>query len=452
MALELTNQLVVYLVSVAEDVFVKVRKFSFLAEFVVVDYDVDSRVPLILRRPFLRTARELIDIHGEELTLRVNDEAVMFKIARRVAIPLLRILSLLLLPPSFTPFEGSDFILEEIETFLHTLDELSTLDDDFDSEEDIALIEKLLNEVSSSNLPPIKNESLKQVDATMTKPLIKEPPELELKHLSSHLEYAFLDGTNKLPVKISKELKDEEKVALLKDDFKLVVQHQRRVSLKIHEVIKKEVIKLLDAGFIFPISDSSWVSPVHYVPKKGGMTVVKNEDNELIPTRLVTGWLFVLITDIFKFELTRKTNRKPPSLALMGRFLTDACLLAYVMLRACSKEKCRFMVKEGIFLGYKSSKSGIEVDRAKVDAIAKLPNPTSVEGAVLGQRKTKHFQPINYASKTMTDAQAHYTTTEKELLAVVYAFEKFWPYLVLSKTIMYTDHSAFKYLIAKLDC
>ncbi|GKA92766.1 reverse transcriptase domain-containing protein [Tanacetum coccineum] len=74
-----------------------------------------------------------------------------------------------------------------------------------------------------------------------------------------------------------------------------------------------------------------------------------------------------------------------------------------------------------------------------------------VVGAVLGQRKTKHFQPIHYASKTMTDAQAHYTTTEKELLAVVYAFEKFRPYLVLSKTIVYTDHSALKYLLAKQD-
>ncbi|GKD99842.1 reverse transcriptase domain-containing protein [Tanacetum coccineum] len=74
-----------------------------------------------------------------------------------------------------------------------------------------------------------------------------------------------------------------------------------------------------------------------------------------------------------------------------------------------------------------------------------------VVGTVLGQRKTKHFQPIHYASKTMTGAQAHYTTTEKELLAVVYAFEKFRPYLVLSKSIVYTDHSALKYLLAKQD-
>ncbi|GKF06146.1 reverse transcriptase domain-containing protein, partial [Tanacetum coccineum] len=191
----------------------------------------------------------------------------------------------------------------------------------------------------------------------------------------------------------------------------------------------------------------------------------------------------------------------------------------------------------GIVLGYKISKSRIEVDRAKVDVIAKLPHPTFVKaiqsflghagfyrrfiqdfskiarpmthllekdtpfifskecikafnilkkklteapilvapnwdlpfeimcdasdfavgavlgavGAVLGQRKTKHFQPIHYTSKTITDAQAHYTTTEKELLAVMYAFEKFWPYLVLSKTIVYTDHSALKYLLAKQD-
>ncbi|GJX69422.1 reverse transcriptase domain-containing protein [Tanacetum coccineum] len=115
-------------------------------------------------------------------------------------------------------------------------------------------------------------------------------------------------------------------------------------------------------------------------------------------------------------------------------------------------EKSHFMVKEGIVLGHKISKSGIEVDRAKVDVIAKLPHPTTVKGVrILGQRKNKHFQPIHYASKTMTEAQAHYTTTEKELLAVVYAFEKFRSYLVLSKSIVYTDHSAIKYLFAKKD-
>nr|GEZ25882.1 reverse transcriptase domain-containing protein [Tanacetum cinerariifolium] len=95
------------------------------------------------------------------------------------------------------------------------------------------------------------------------------------------------------------------------------------------------------------------------------------------------------------------------------------------------KEKCQFMVKEDIVLGHKISKSAIKVDRAKVDVIAKLLHPTFVKR-------------IHYANKTMTDAQPHYATTEKELLAVVYAFEKFQPYLVLSKTIVYTDHPALK--------
>ncbi|GKF87864.1 hypothetical protein Tco_0258741, partial [Tanacetum coccineum] len=119
----------------------------------------------------------------------------------------------------------------------------------------------------------------------MIKSSIDDPLDLELKDLPSHFEYAFLEGTDKLPVIISKELKDKEKAALLK-----AIQHQRRVNPKIHEVMKKEVIKLLDAGLIYPISDSPWVSSVHCVPKKGGMTVVENEDNELIPARLVTGW------------------------------------------------------------------------------------------------------------------------------------------------------------------
>ncbi|GJT46553.1 reverse transcriptase domain-containing protein [Tanacetum coccineum] len=106
-------------------------------------------------------------------------------------------------------------------------------------------------------------------------------------------------------------------------------------------------------------------------------------------------------------------------------------------------EKSHFMVKEGIVLGHKISKSGLEVEELKSNDFA--------IGAVLGQRKNKHFQPIHYASKTMNEAQTHYTTTEKELLAVVYAFEKFRSYLVMSKSIVYTDHSAIKYLFAKKD-
>nr|GEV99717.1 retrovirus-related Pol polyprotein from transposon 17.6 [Tanacetum cinerariifolium] len=114
-------------------------------------------------------------------------------------------------------------------------------------------------------------------------------------------------------------------------------------------------------------------------------------------------------------------------------------------------EKSHFMVKEGIILSHKISKNGIEVDKSKVDVIAKLPYPTTVKSVVLGKRHEKHFRHIHYASKTMTEAESNYTTTEIEMLAVVYAFEKFWSYLIMNKSIVYTNHSALKYLFAKKD-
>nr|GEW91048.1 reverse transcriptase domain-containing protein [Tanacetum cinerariifolium] len=254
MILELVDRSTTRPAGIAEEVFVKVGKFHFPTDFVVVDYVVDPRVPLILGRPFLRTGRALIDVYGEELTLRVDDEAITFKVGKNskysyndaesinrinvidVACEeyVQEVLEFLKISksgnptptsdpiiasssPSFPPFKGSDFILEEIKTFLQTSDGLSNLDDDYyDMEGDIIYLEKLLNEDPSSNLPPMKNEDLKQVDATMTKPSIEEPPELELKDLPSYLEYAFLEGSDKLPVIISKELKDKEKFSLLK--------------------------------------------------------------------------------------------------------------------------------------------------------------------------------------------------------------------------------------------
>ncbi|GKF03510.1 hypothetical protein Tco_0030433 [Tanacetum coccineum] len=234
---------------------------------------------------------------------------------------------------SFTPFEESDFILEEIEAFLK--DDLisSEIDHaDCDPEGDICLIKKLLNS-DPFQLPPM---DLKEV--TKAKPSIKEPSELELKDLPSHLEYAYLEENDKLPVIIAKRLKDDEKEALLKvlkshkwdiawkitdikgidprfcthkilmeEDYKPTVQSQRRVNPKIHEVIKKEVLKLLDAGMIYPISNSPWVSLVHCVPKKGGITVVANEENELILTRLVTEWrVYIDYRKLNEAKISRK--------------------------------------------------------------------------------------------------------------------------------------------------
>nr|GEZ74682.1 hypothetical protein [Tanacetum cinerariifolium] len=353
-----------------------------------------------------------------------------------------------------------------------------------------------------------------------------------------------------------------------------------------------------------------WVSPIHCVPKKGGMTVIKNDENELVPTRLVTGWRVCIdyrklneatrkyhfplpfmdqmlerlagneyycfldgFSGYFQIPIDPKDQEKTTFTCPYGTFAyksiavwplqcswnlpamydgyfhdmiekTMEVVMDYFsvfgnsfstcltnlenMLKRCEDtklalnwEKSHFMVKEGIVLGHKISKKGIEVDKAKIKVITKLSHSTTVKGirsflghvgfyrrfikdlskilrpmthlleknspfifsneyklteapilialnwdqpfelmcnasdyvvgAVLGQRIEKHFRPIHYASKTMNQAEANYTTTEKEMLAVVYAFEKFRSYLIMNKSIVYTDHSALKYLFAKKD-
>ncbi|GJX71570.1 reverse transcriptase domain-containing protein [Tanacetum coccineum] len=469
--------------------------------------------------------------------------------------------------PTLTPFGDSDFLLEEVDAFLALEDDPTSPKVDhsyYDSKGDILLLKACLNDDPSlppptqgMYLPQIRKE-LKIYEAKNKKSSIDEPPEVKLKDLPPHLEYAFLEGDDKLPVIIAKDLSDEEKAALIKvfkshkrgiawklsdikginpefcthkilmeDDFKPAVQHQRRVNPKIHEVIKKEVLKLLDAGLIYPILDSPWVSPVHCVLKKGGFTVVKNDENELIPTRLVTGWRVCIdyqklndatrkdhfplpfmdqmlerlagndyycfldgFSGYFQIPIDPQDQEKTTFTCPYGTFayrrmpfgLCNApgtfqrCMMAifHDMIKKTMEvfmddfsEKSHFMVKEGIVLGHKISKNGIEVDKAKVDVIAKLPHPTTVKGiqSFLGhagfyrrfiQDFSKIARPMTRllekdTPKTMTDAQAHNTTTEKELLAVVYAFKKFRSYLVFSKSIVYTDHSALKYLFAKQD-
>nr|GEY06611.1 DNA-directed DNA polymerase [Tanacetum cinerariifolium] len=393
--------------------------------------------------------------------------------------------------PTLTPFGDSDFLLEEVDAFLALEDDPTSPEVDqsyFNLEGDILLLEAFLNDDPSLPLPnqgnylPQVRKELKIYEAKNDKSSIDKPLEVELEDLPPHLECAFLEDKDKLPVIIAKYLSDEEKTALItvlkshkraitwklsgikginpefythkilmEDDFEPVVQHQRRVNPKIHDVIKKDALKLLDAGLIYPISDSPW-------------------------------------------------------------------------------EKSHFMVREGIVLGHKISKDGIEVDKAKVNVIAKLPHPTTVKGirsflchagfyrrliqdfskiarpmtrrpkkdtpfffskecieafqtlkrklteapilitpdwdlpfelmcdasdyaigAVMGQRQENLFRPIHYASKTMTEAESNYTITKKEMLALVYTFDKFRSYLIMNKSIMYTDHSALKCLFAKKD-
>nr|GEV10133.1 reverse transcriptase domain-containing protein [Tanacetum cinerariifolium] len=307
--------------------------------------------------------------------------------------------------PTPTPFGDSDFLLEETDAFLAINDgPISPEIDDsyYDSKGDILLLKEFLNDDPLS--PPLPPQELKFVEPKNEKSSIDEPP-----------------------------------VILMGDDFKPAVSHQRRVNLKIHEVIKMEVLKLLDAGLIYPISDSPWVSPVHCVLKKEGFIVVENEENELIPTRLVTGWrvcidyrklndatrndyfplrfmdqmlerlagneyysFFDGFSGYFQIPIDPQDQDKTTFTCPYGTFsyrrmpfgLCNApgtfqrCMMAifYDMIEKMMEEKSHFMVKEGIVLGHKISKNRTEVDKAKVDVIAKLPHPLPSRGCRPNER------------------------------------------------------------------
>nr|GEU67355.1 integrase, catalytic region, zinc finger, CCHC-type, peptidase aspartic, catalytic [Tanacetum cinerariifolium] len=290
---------------------------------------------------------------------------------------------------------------------------------------------------------------------------IDKPPDVELKDLPPHLEYVFLESYYKLYVIIANDLSDEEKTTLItvlkshkraiawklfdikginpkfcthkilmEDDFEPMFQHQRRVNPKIHNVIKKEVLELINAGLIYPISDSPWIevdkAKVDVIAKLPHPTTAKGIHSFLGHAGFYRG------------------------------FIKDFSKTARLM--------TRLLKKDTIFFFYKECVEAFQTPKRKLTEAPILIAPDwdlSFElmcdtsdfsiGAVLGQCQEKHFRPIHYASKTMTEAESNYTTTEKEMLAVVYIFEKFRSYLIMNKSIVYTDHPALKYLFAKKD-
>ncbi|GJR88135.1 reverse transcriptase domain-containing protein [Tanacetum coccineum] len=530
MTLELADRSITEPIGIAEDVFINVGKFQFPADFVVVDFEPDPRVPLILGRCFLKTSHALIDVYEGEITLRVGKEAITFNLDQtskytadynHMTVNKIDVIDMACdeysqevlgfsnviasgnptpyfepivstASPTLTPFGDSDFLLfEEADSFLALEDDPTSSEVDptyQDPEGDILILEAILN---SEPPPPLPNHEQYMPEVRKVRK--------ELKLCEAKTVESSVDEPPELPVIIAKDLKDEEKAALLKvlkshkraiawklsdikgvnpefcthkilmeEDYEPSVQSQRRVNPKIHDVIKKEVEKLLDAGLIYPISDSPWVSPVHCVPKKGGMTVITNDENELIPTRLVTGWRVCIdyrklneatrkdhfplpfmdqmlerlagnqyycfldgFSGYFQIPIDPKDQEKTTFTCPYGTFayrrmpfgLCNApgtfqrCMMAIFhdmiektmevfmddfsvfgdsfstclshlekMLKRCEDtnlslnwEKSHFMVKEGIVLGHKISKSGIEVDRAKVEVIAKLPHPTTVK-------------------------------------------------------------------------
>nr|GEY07606.1 hypothetical protein [Tanacetum cinerariifolium] len=303
MVLEFADRTISKPTGVVDNAFVKVGKFYFPADFVVLDFVADPRVPLILGRPFLSTAHALIDVYEREIILRHDDQSLTLKCGDTPSISYNNFESLNkvdLIDATYEEYSKEvDFLLlEEADAFIAIDDETISSEFDatyYDPEGDILILEALLNNDPEPPLSKQKNyfpsvhKDLKVVDPKNNQSSNDEPLEVELKELPRHLEYAFLGENEKWPVIISKDLSVNEKSALinvlksrkkaiawkltdikgidlefclhkiiLEDEYSPKVQSQMRVNPKIHDVIKKEVEKLLDAGLIYPISDSHW--------------------------------------------------------------------------------------------------------------------------------------------------------------------------------------------------
>ncbi|GJV35209.1 reverse transcriptase domain-containing protein [Tanacetum coccineum] len=263
MSVRLADRSFQYPVGIAENMLVEVGKFTFPTDFVILKMEEDSKVPLILGRPFLHTLDAVIRVKQKQLNLGVGSERMIFNI---------------------------DYAMK------HSY-----------SNDDTCFSIDVIDEILEEYFDALLDE---------------EPPtDLELKPLPDNLEYVFLEEPSFLPVIVSSQLSKEKKnklISVLKnhkqafawkttyipgifpsfckhkiqllDDKKPVVQKQRRLNPNMQVVVKKEIVKLLDTGIIYSIVDSPWVSPIHCVPNKGGITVVTNKNDELVPTRTITGW------------------------------------------------------------------------------------------------------------------------------------------------------------------
>ncbi|KAK1661022.1 hypothetical protein QYE76_049181 [Lolium multiflorum] len=633
--IHLANRETISPIGIVRDVEVLCGKIKYPADFLVLGSAASDHCPIIFGRPFLNTCGAIIDCKKEKILTRFAGEPYEFNFSKFTK------------TPYKADLPSNDFKMEQCASIV--LVPNNPLQQHLENSESEAF-RKERDELEEIFLrQPILKHDLPVEDLGTTPPP-KEDLVFDLKPLPDNLKYAHIDDKKIYPVIISSKLSEIEEERLLEilkkhrgaigytlddlkgispsicqhainmeEDAKPVVEHQRRLIPKMKEVVRNEVLKLLEAGIIYPIADSRWVSPVHCVPKKGGMTVVPNDNDELIPQRIVVGYRMCI--DFRKVnKVTKKDHYPLPFIDQMLERLsknTHFCFLdgysgfsqiavkakdqekttftcpygtyAYrrmpfglcnapatfqrcmsaifhgfcesivevfmddfsvygnsfdnclrnldKVLQRCEEtnlvlnwEKCHFMVNEGIVLGHKISERGIEVDRAKVEAIEKMPYPRDVKGirsvlghagfyrrfikdfskiskpltnllqkdvpfvfdddckeafetlkkalttapvveppdwnlpfeimcdasdfavgAVLGQRVDKKLNVIHYASKTLDAAQRNYATTEKELLAVVFACDKFRPYIVDSKVTIHTDHAAIRYLMTKKD-
>ncbi|XP_075085150.1 uncharacterized protein LOC142168370 [Nicotiana tabacum] len=385
---------------VIEDVLVQVGSFIFPADFIILDYKPYQEVPFILGHPFLAMGRAIIDVCEGNMTMRVGDRVEVFNVYRALK-----------LPAHYEELSMISVVESDATSYVQGLKKFEALD--------------------------------RPITLTLPRPSIEEATKLELKPLPAHLHYAYLGNSEILLVIISSGLtstQEEKLLRVLREHKKVIgwtiadikdisssfcmhkifledghhpsVEQQRRLNPIMKEVVKKEVIKLLDAGIIFSISDSNWI-------------VICLEDQEKTT--------FTCPYGIFTFKSMSFGLCNAP-----GTF--QRCMMA-IFTNMVERFVEVFMDDFSIFgFSYDDclrnlSKAFEELKKKLVTAPIIVAPDWSLPfelmcdasnltiGAVLGQRKDKVFHSIYYMSKTLDDAQLNYTTTEKELLAVEFDVE-----------------------------
>ncbi|XP_021774572.1 uncharacterized protein LOC110738471 [Chenopodium quinoa] len=300
---------------VLEDVLVQVNELVFPADFYVLDMgDKSDSVPLLLGRPFLKTSKTKIDVHEGNLTMEFDGKMIKVNIFDAMKYP-----NDISNVSSIDSFDACDWMAQDVfDEWCENLFENGVFDD-------FKEIERIDSFVASSNKSKsdISVECKSCLPSSVPKsiPSIIKAPELELKPLPYNLKYAYLDDNKTLPVIISNSLNESQETKLLtilkeykaalgwtladikgisstlcmhriylEKNAKPTREAQRRLNPSMMEVVKKEILKWLDAGVIYTIFDSQWVSPIHVVPKKSGITVVENNKGEFVPTRVSNGW------------------------------------------------------------------------------------------------------------------------------------------------------------------
>ncbi|GJT50520.1 reverse transcriptase domain-containing protein [Tanacetum coccineum] len=436
MSVRLAERSFQYPVGIVENMLVEVSKFTFPADFVILKMEEDIKHKQL--NLGVGTERMIFNIDSTMKHSYSNDDTYF-------SIDVIDVIDEIL-------EEDFDALLGEGSKILHSIEGTLLEEEIFlEYNEFIAMVEDENSKFESNTKePPFEKITINKDYKIKTS--LKEPPMyLELKPLPDNLECVFLAEPYFLCVIISSQLSTQKKsklVSVLKkhkeafawkttdipgicpsfckhkiqllDDKKPVVQKQRRLNPNMQQVVKKQIMKLLDTGIIYPIADSPWVSPIHCVPKKGGIIVVTNENDKLVSTRTIMGWRVC----INYRKLNEATAKDHFPLQFMDRMLCNApatfqrCMLAIFhdmikesvevfmddfsvfgnsfdkclnnldkMLQRCKDahlvlnwEKCHFMVKEGIVLGHKVSRARLKVDKDKINVISKLPPPTNIKG------------------------------------------------------------------------